>query len=170
MKLLLLAVAVFIFNSGTANNYFFSTSTGDDSRSAVQAQNPATPWKTLNKLNALGNLNPGDFVSFKRGDTFYGSIPGYSGSIGSVITYNAYGSGVNPVISGFTTLSGWTQHSGNIYYASLDVPVLHGVTLDGVVKPMGRYPNAGYLQYTGATNNTAIDGATIGALPFNATG
>jgi len=156
MKLFLLFITIFLFSSAIANSYFFSTSTGDDSRSVQQAQNPATPWKTINKLNAFSNLNPGDLVLFKRGEIFYGSIPGSSGSIGSVITYDAYGSGANPIISGFTTLSGWTQHSGNIYYASLDVPVLHGVTLDGVVKGMGRYPNTGYLNYENHTNNTSI--------------
>lgn len=115
-------------------------------------------------------LAAGDVVNFKRGDTFDGAFSADSGSSGNVITYGAYGSGAAPIINGFTTLSSWTLSSGNIYYATLDVSVLHGVTLDGVVKGMGRYPNTGYLQYTSHSANTSITGATIGALPFNCVG
>jgi hypothetical protein len=48
---------------------------GNDNRTPKQAQNPSTPWKTLNKLNSYsGNLEPGDHILFKRGETFFGSI------------------------------------------------------------------------------------------------
>ena len=58
----------------SAAKYYFSSQSGDDSRTSLQAQNPATPWKTLNKLNTFMNLQPGDSVLFKRGETFYGTL------------------------------------------------------------------------------------------------
>lgn len=65
--------------------FYFSSSTGSDSRTLAQAQNPATPWQTLKKLQALitnGNTTflPGDTIAFKRGDTFangYTAVDGF---------------------------------------------------------------------------------------------
>ena len=75
MKYLLLLVSLFFCGTIKANNYYISTSNGDDSRSSIEAQNPATPWKTITKLNSYsGNLNAGDNILFQRGDIFYGSI------------------------------------------------------------------------------------------------
>src|SRR4051812_44610292 len=39
--------------SAQAKNYYFSSSTGDDAFTSTQAQNAATPWKSLNKLNSF---------------------------------------------------------------------------------------------------------------------
>ena len=55
--------------------FYFSSSTGNDSYSVIQAQNQATPWQTLQKLQRLvtsGNTTflPGDTIAFKRGDVF----------------------------------------------------------------------------------------------------
>jgi len=126
--------------------------------------NDANAW-SLAKLNATG-LSNGDSVLFKRGDTFTGTLT----PISNGINYAAYGSGANPIISGFSTLSSWTLSSGSVYYATLDVPKLNIVTLDGSVKPMGRYPNTDYLAYTSHSNNASITGPSVGSIPFNPAG
>lgn len=75
MRTCLLLLALFPGGIARAANYYFSSSTGDDSRTAAQAQNAATPWKTLAKLNSVfSTLNPGDNIYFMKGDVFYGSI------------------------------------------------------------------------------------------------
>lgn len=75
MKFLFLLLAFFILAKANANNYYFSSSEGNDWRPAIEAQNPATPWKSLNKLDSIFSiLQPGDSVLFKRGDVFYGSV------------------------------------------------------------------------------------------------
>lgn len=128
----------------------------------------ANAWSYAHLFGAT--LAAGDTVLFKRGDTFSGQHYAKPGSVGNPVVYDAYGSGANPVISGFTTLSSWTLSTGNIYYATLDVSILHSATLDAVIKGMGRYPNTGYLQYTSHSGNTSITGTSIGALPFNCVG
>ncbi|MEO6906540.1 MAG: hypothetical protein ABI210_01490, partial [Abditibacteriaceae bacterium] len=125
----------------------------------------SAPWQTLVKINATA-FRPGDNVLFQRGDTFYGSVTVHnSGTSENPIVYSAYGTGAAPIISGFTTLSNWTLLSGNIYYASLDVPSLNMVTVDDVVKAMGRYPNSGYLSYENHTENTSITDNQLTATP-----
>ncbi len=101
MKRLFTLLFFFFLNSAWATNFYFSTVSGDDSRTPTQAQNSSTPWKTLNKLNSyFKNLQPGDAVLLKRGDTFYGSITvSKSGTAGSPIVVGAYGTGNKPVIT-----------------------------------------------------------------------
>ena len=94
--LLLLTKLALLQQKVDAANYYCSSTDGDDSRTSAQAQNSSTPWKSISKLNSFfSSLQPGDVVLFKRGDVFYGSITiNKSGSAGSPITFDAYGSGV----------------------------------------------------------------------------
>src|SRR3954452_7817316 len=109
MKNLFTLLFVFLLNSAWANTYYFSAVSGDDSRSPIQAQNPSTPWKSLNKLNDYFNkLKAGDAVLLKRGETFFGSINiTKSGTEGSPIVISAYGNGAKPVVTALVTLSDW---------------------------------------------------------------
>lgn len=157
MKAILsMAVALCLWGTAHAKTYYFSTSSGNDSRSAAQAQNPATPWKSLTKLNAIfASLNPGDVVLLKRGDTFYGTLtPNQSGTAAAPITIGAYGSGAKPLISGFTTLTGWVAVGGGKYesHNSALGSTVTMVSFNGAPQAMGRYPNAsaangGYLTF-----------------------
>lgn len=144
LRTTLILILSILFNKAHANTYYFSESTGDDSRSSSQAQNAATPWKSLNRLNNFATqLNAGDSVLFKRGETFEGNIyASASGTPGNFITYCAYGQGSRPVISGFKTISGWTTTTGNIREAALNSSAVNMLLMNGVVKAKGRYPNA----------------------------
>ena len=163
MRNLFLFVLFCLANLSKATNYYFSSRSGDDSRTSQQAQNPTTPWRSTDKLNAINlSLRPGDSVFFKRGETFYGNIVVRSSGVsGNSIYYGAYGSGANPVISGFTTLSGWTPSSSGIYYTALDVPGLNMVTINGEAKGMGRYPNSGFLKYEGSSGNSSFTSSAL---------
>lgn len=166
MKLYYLISALFFITSAKANSYFFSTSSGDDTRSELQAQSASTPWKTMNKLAAFNRFKSGDTILFKRGETFYGSlVSNVAGIPGKFIFYGTYGTGSNPIISGFTQLNKWKVHSGDIYYADLDVTALNAVTVNGIIKGMGRYPNTGYLNYESHTTNTSITDNQLTGYP-----
>lgn len=125
-------------------NYYFSSITGDDHRTAIQAQNPSTPWKTMDKLGSLLNtLKAGDSVLFKRGDVFDGRLfVSKSGFENAPIVFAAYGSGNRPVINGFTTISSWTPAGKNIYETPLNAgPYLNMLAINATVMAMGRWPN-----------------------------
>lgn len=78
------------------NQYYLSSSTGNDSNDGSQTQ----PWKTLSKISNT-TLGPGDTVYFKKGDTFRGHfVVDGSGTEQSPITFTSYGNGSQPIISG----------------------------------------------------------------------
>ncbi len=154
---ILFAIVIFFCKTTSAAIYYVSNISGQDSYTSGEAQNQATPWRTLNKLNSFDNLKPGDSVLLKKGEIFYGTlIVRNSGITGKVIFYGSYGEGKNPIISGFTIVSQWSLLRGNIYYTPLDLPELNIVTVDGIVKGIGRYPNHGYLSYESHSNNSSI--------------
>ena len=161
----------------TATSYYFSTTDGDDDRTAAQARSPATPWKTTSKLNTFfANLQPGDNVLFKRGDTFYGSITiGKSGTSTASITIGAYGIGERPVITGLTTINGWTDVGGGVYESSVTtalLPHLNMLLINGVQYGMGRYPDTdaadgGYLKFESFVGTTSITDAQLTETPYD---
>ena len=121
--------------------YYFSTIQGDDARTATQAQNSATPWKSIAQLNKyLPKMKPGDAALFHAGEVFPGGIINET----SGITFATYGEGTKPIISGFVTVSNWTNLGGGIfqsYQPSLGA-VLNSVSVNAKPYAIGRYPNA----------------------------
>lgn len=158
IKLIIFFVLLVYSISNKAATYYFSSSIGSDSYSSVQAQNQATPWQTVSKLNSImSSLLPGDLVLFKRGDTFSGTITvGVSGSLGHPITFGAYGSGNSKVIlDNRLIITGWVSLGGNIWEASNASLLIQPTALfvDNKPMPLGRYPNSdaangGYLTVT----------------------
>jgi parallel beta-helix repeat protein len=157
LKLSFLLIAASYCNSSHAANYYFSSVSGSDSYSSVQAQSPSTPWKSLNQLNTFFKfLNAGDSVFFKRGEVFNGAItPSRSGAVFAPIYLGAYGNGRQPVINGLTTLKSWKLVRPGVYESTCDVEVA-SLLLNGVQQAMGRYPNKGYLSYESHADNAAI--------------
>ncbi len=149
-----------------ATNYYIAAS-GNDANNGTST---STPWKTISKLNSFfSSLKPGDNVYLNRGDVFYGSITvNKSGNSGSPITIGAYGSGANPVITGFTTVSAWANLGGNIWESTGAVSSLSScniVVINGVNTPMGRYPNTGWLTYQSHSGTTSITSNQLSGSP-----
>ena len=89
-------VLLLSFSLFAQNQYYLSSSTGNDNNNGSQTQ----PWKTLSKLSNT-SLGPGDKVYFKKGDTFRGHyVVNGSGTEGNPITFTTYGSGNQPILSG----------------------------------------------------------------------
>ena len=144
-----------------AANYYFSSTQGDDSRTAAQAQNPNTPWKSVARMNQLlSSAAPGTALLLKRGDSFDGALVfGTSGNASSPITVSAYGTGAKPVINGFASNPSWSSLGNGIWEAPLSTAIarMNIVAKGGSIQPMGRYPNIteagmGFLSIEGHSN------------------
>ena len=160
MKSLILAV-YFLFSSFVINaTTYYVSNIGNDSNNGISI---TTPWQSINKINSI-NFTAGDNVLFNRGDTWYGTLKiNSSGTSANRITFGAYGSGAKPIITGFTTISGWTNYGGGIYSKVVTCQTeLNMVTIDGVSTGKGRYPDDG----TWLTNTTVGSGyITDNSLP-----
>lgn len=169
MKKLIIILFLSISITANATTYYVSI-TGNDSNSGLTE---VIPWKTINKVNSFGGFNPGDSILFKRGDTFYGKlVVGQSGTAGNPIIFGSYGFGDKPVITGFTTVSTWTDLGFNVWQSSSAVSTLstcNVVVIDGANTPMGRTPNSGYWVYQSSTS-TSLNSASLNASTTNWTG
>ncbi|MDN3657626.1 right-handed parallel beta-helix repeat-containing protein [Ferruginibacter paludis] len=172
LKLILLTFMTLVLSDLKANTYYVSSTDGNDSYSAAQAQNPSTPWQSLAKASAFfSSLKPGDNLLFKRGDFFYGSLnASTSGNSSSRITIGAYGSGAKPIFSGFTNVQNWSNVGNGIWQTTVGSAstALNMITLNGASQAMGRYPNAdaangGYLNYESVGSNSITDNELPGS-------
>ena len=149
----LLLVLTFAFTAN-AKTYYVSNS-GSDNNDGLTT---SSPWRTLAKVSSFTSFVAGDAILFNRDDVFYGSlIINNDGSPGNPITIGAYGSGADPVITGFTTVSGWTNLGSNIWESTNAISAaspVNMVVINGVNTPMGRYPNSGYLTYQSFSGKT----------------
>lgn len=117
-----------------------------------------TAWATVAKVNG-SSFNPTDIILFKRGGVWNESlvVPS-SGTSGNEITFGAYGTGANPIITGFTTVTSPT-HAGNIWSKNIGTGLsLNTVMVDGAIRQKARYPNSTYLHLiTGTTTVLTTD-------------
>lgn len=142
-----------------AQTTYYVSATGSDANNGTST---STPWQTIAKVNALTKV-AGDQILFKRGDTFYGSLSiNQSGSsFSNPITIGAYGTGNDPVITGFQTLSSWTDNTGGVWYANVDSNNTMIALLDGNIVYMGRTP---YYYYQSHSGSNQITSSSIGAI------
>ena len=82
---------------------------------------PDTAWRSLLKVG-ISTFQPGDVILFKRDGVWNEWLtPPSSGTAGSPIKFDAYGSGRPPRFTGYfpTTASQWTNASGNVWQTTL---------------------------------------------------
>lgn len=126
--------------------YYVSSLTGSDLNDGTS---PSKAVATISKINTLDLSGTRKKVLFKRGETFTGALTvGYSGTAENPVEYGAYGTGEKPIISGFTTVTEWTDLGGNIWESTNAVSTLtylNIVLVNGKNTPMGRTPNDGQV-------------------------
>ncbi len=113
-------VFAFLVWSGlaSATTYYVSSSTGSDANNGTGG---STPWQTIAHVNGQ-TFSPGDSILFKRGDIWNESLATTSsGSSGNPITFDAYGSGAAPNLTGYYAVpsSAWEHVTGNAWKAPL---------------------------------------------------
>jgi parallel beta-helix repeat protein len=126
-----------------------------------------TAWSSITKVNS--SITAGDTVYFKRGNIWIGKtiIPSTSGTSDKPIVYGAYSSGTDPVISGFTTVSGWTNYGSGIYSKAISAsssPLM--VTVNGVNTAKGRWPTTDYYLPDAVSGNTQLTDADLNGHNF----
>ena len=130
-------------------------------------------FATITEVNAH-TFVADDQILFNRGETFVGTlVVSQSGTNGHPIIYGAYGTGDDPIITGFTNVSAWINLGSNIWESTSAVSTLDAcnmIVINGVNTPMGRYPNTGYLTYQTYSTNTSIISSTVNSSTTNWTG
>jgi hypothetical protein len=141
----------------SATTYYVSPTGNDNNNGTSQT----TPWRTLARVQQLSNYGqPGDQILFARGGSYPGQLQwNSSGTAASNIVFGAYGTGAQPIINGATTVTGWTQHSGNIYRANVSQSVKY-VFVNGALQTLARYPNTGWLRVS-TCNNTQLTSSNL---------
>ena len=118
LPFILLVLSFFMMIPTTAvwaATYYVDATSGNNSNNGLST---GLPWKTIAKVNSF-SFSPGDSILFKKGETWRETlIVPSSGSAGNVITFGAYGSGANPIITGSTSVTGFAQ-SGSIWDVTL---------------------------------------------------
>lgn len=89
-------------------------------------------YTTIAQVNAA-TFSPDDFILFNKGDTWRETllVPS-SGTLGHPITFGSYGTGSNPIITGFNLITvGWVDSGGNVWEAPVTTQPTN-VYFDGV--------------------------------------
>lgn len=155
-----------LINGASAKNEQFAGVTyyiapdGNDGNSGTSS---ASPWKSIDKVNNT-KFQAGDRILFKRGGIWKGQlIPSSSGDAGRAVVFSSYGSGDKPLISGFVSLSAWESVGNGIWQSDCEGcnVKLNMVSMDDVLLPLGRYPNAndankGYLSIDQHDGNNSV--------------
>ena len=104
--------------SAWGTTYYVSSSLGNDGNNGTAA---ATPWQTIGQVNAQTFL-PGDSILLRRGDVWNESlVPPSSGVSGNPISFDAYGTGAPPNLTGYYAVptTAWVLVTGNAWKAPL---------------------------------------------------
>jgi len=113
----IIAAAVLVLGtSASATTYYVSSSLGNDANNGTAA---ATPWQTIAHVNAQ-TFQAGDSILFRRGDVWNESlVPPSPGAAGNPITFDAYGTGAPPNLTGYYAVpsSAWVHVTGNAWKA-----------------------------------------------------
>jgi len=130
---------------------------------AANGTSEGTAWQTIAKINASTFL-PGDQIFLKKGCTWNEQlIPPRSN-----LYFGSYGTGANPIITGFKSLSSWVNEGSNIWSTTFSnsVNYQNTVYINGALRAKGRYPNTGWLIF----NSSATKNTIAGSLTTNYTG
>ncbi len=160
--------------SATSSPTFYVDSlSGVDSNDGTSE---VTAWRTTTKVNSAllaGTIQPGNSVLFKRSQTHYGFINiTRSGTSGNPITFGAYGTGLDPILSGFSSISLWTSVGTNLWESTSAASTLSTcniLSINGVNTAYGKMPKSGYWVMD-AASQTNITASELNSAVTNWTG
>jgi hypothetical protein len=116
MKTIFIMFVLGLSSAAPATTYYVSSSTGSDSNTGNSS---GAAWQSVAKVNAQ-SFSAGDSILFRRGDVWNESLaPAASGTAGNPITFDAYGAGAPPNLTGYYAVpsSAWVLVTGNAWKA-----------------------------------------------------
>lgn len=152
----LLLTILFFSIKAAATDYYVSTS-GSNSNSGLSS---SLPKQTLSAVYAIASA--GDNIYFKRGDVF----PADYYLDKNNMSFGAYGTGANPVFSGWLTVSSWTNEGGGLYsYTDASLPTfLNVVSFNGAFQPKRTNPTyITFQSHTGTGTGTITSSSQSGS-------
>jgi len=157
----------------TSPTFYVDSISGVDSNDGTSE---ITAWRSTTKVNSAllaGTIQPGNSVLFKRGQTHYGNINiTRSGTSGNPITFGAYGIGVDPILSGFSSINTWVSVGTNLWESSSAIGALSTcniISINGVNTAYGKMPKSGYWVMD-AASQTTITASELNSAVTNWTG
>lgn len=151
--------------------YYVDAVAGNDANNGTSV---LTAWKSVAKVTSLEfGMSTGTMICFKRGQTHYGNLKILkSGTASAPIIVDAYGTGTAPIISGNILLTGWTQHSGNIWKTTLSsapASTPKYLFVGSAYQTLARQPNTGwyYTESRGANSMTDTDNSWLSSQSAN---
>lgn len=147
--------------SAAQTGYYFAAS-GSGTACTHSLPCPASYWNTLYAVATAG-----DTFYMNRGDVFPIEMVANSfGSAGNPIVVKPYGTGADPVVGGLTTLSGWTNVSGNVWEVPYTGSWLNLAVYNGALMTQARTPNltTGYFIPTSINQTSITDAAHAGMV------
>jgi hypothetical protein len=158
MRLLITILFLFSVAAHATTTYYVSNSGSD----AANGTSTTTPFQTIAK--SISVAVPFDLIKLNADGIWIEQvfIPSYL----THLTFDSFGTGNKPLVTGFIAISGFTQ-SGNIWSttASGVVDDLNCVLLNGTFVPKARYPNTGYLTFTSYQGDSIINTPETGTPP-----
>lgn len=143
-----------------AGTTYYVATTGNDSNNGT---NLSTPFKTIQKAASV--MTAGD-TCYVRGGVYRETVtPAHSGTTTNPILFKQYNN-EEVTISGSDLVTGWTQHSGSIYKATVNWDYMNGagntLFVDGALIHEARWPNSTNLldRATYATVDSSVNGGS----------
>ena len=137
---------------------YYVANAGSDSNNGTST---GTAWQTISKVNSFGQV-PGDTIRFNGGDTFSGNLTlSTSGTFGSPITINSYGTG-KAIISCGTGTGIAATNVGYIMISNLTVTG-SGVTFTAGSPNTVSYSSSGFGIHFLNTSGAILSGVVVDA-------
>ena len=127
-SLIFILFAVCTSSTGWSTIYYVDSRNGNDGNSGISQD---FPWKLIGKVNA-SQFQPGDQVLFKRGEIWRETLsPQSAGVADNPIKFGAYGTGLNPTISGANSINWGIVASKN--YLFFENFIVEGANLANII-------------------------------------
>jgi hypothetical protein len=144
----------------TTNTIYVSSNSNDITGNGTLLK----PYATLGKVASV--LKNSTKILIEKGSVFYNDILNLASKNNIVV--DSYGTGNAPLISGFKSITGWTNEGGNIWsHQDNNFPdEITNVFIGGYRAIIGRSPKAAYSTCTGGSSSTLVDSARTEADGF----